>query len=492
MLKLRHIKKHFAGIRALDNVNLEVLDGEIHAILGENGAGKSTLMKIISGAYQADAGEIYFDNKAITHNSPHKSKELGISIIYQEFSLVPDLSVTENIYLGQHATTKWINWKTLNQKAEDLLRTLGFVMNVKEKISKLSVAEQQVVEIAKALSNDIKLLILDEPSAVLGSNELEKLFALLRKLRNDGVAIIYISHHLEELINLTDRITVLKDGSTVETLETKGVTKDRLVSLMVGKSISQLYPSKNPYAFYIKSISIENLTTTASKSPLSFVINKGEILGIGGLVGSGRTEILESLFSGLNSKETQVSVGGRKIALGGPGKMIKNGWGMVPEDRKRLGGILHLSILENISLLSLKKVSNTFGFINLKEEKKVVQSLITKLKIKVGKMDNPLSSLSGGNQQKVILAKWLGLDLQVLLIDEPTRGVDVGARAEIYSIIQRLADQGMYILMVSSDIDELIGLSDRIMIIRKGDIAGELHKEQFSEEVILRMAIGAN
>lgn len=492
MLKLRHIKKHFAGIRALDNVNLEVLEGEIHAILGENGAGKSTLMKIISGAYQADAGEIYFDNKAIIHNTPHKSKELGISIIYQEFSLVPDLSVTENIYLGQYVTTQWINWKTLNQKAEDLLRTLGFVMNVKGKISKLSVAEQQVVEIAKALSNDIKLLILDEPSAVLGSNELEKLFALLRKLRNEGVAIIYISHHLEELINLTDRITVLKDGSTVETLATKDVTKDRLVSLMVGKSISQLYPIKNPYAFDKESISIENLTTKASKTPLSFVINKGEILGIAGLVGAGRTEILESLFSGLNSKETQVSVGGRKIALGGPGKMIKNGWGMVPEDRKRLGGILHLSILENISLLSLKKVSNTLGFINLKEEKQVVQSLITKLKIKVGKIDNPLSSLSGGNQQKVILAKWLGLDLQVLLIDEPTRGVDVGARAEIYSIIQRLADQGMYILMVSSDIDELIGLSDRILIIRKGDIAGELHKEEFSEEVILRMAIGAN
>jgi len=491
MLKLRHIKKYFAGVKALEDVNLEVTSGEIHALLGENGAGKSTLMKVISGAHLADEGEIIFENKPLLKTSPSISKSLGISIIYQEFSLVEDLSVAENIYLGKGSSMKWLNWNHINKSAEVLLHSLGFQINVRQKVAKLSIAEQQIVEIAKALSSDVKLLILDEPSAVLGTAELAKLFVLLRSLRDRGVAIIYISHHLDELLELTDRITVLKDGRSVETVFTKDISKDDLVTLMIGRSISQMYPQKRYTALDGKQIQINNLQTVMSVEPISLILNKGEILGIGGLVGAGRTEILDSLFGNYNNR-AEIIVDNKKMVLRHPKGMIEGGWGMVPEDRKRLGGILPMSIKENISLTNLGKISNRWGFINLRKEKEIVLQLIQKLQIKIGSMDDPLASLSGGNQQKVILAKWLNVAPQVLLVDEPTRGVDVGARAEIYTIIQELADQGVYILMVSSDMDELMGLSDRIVIVRKGQLIGELQKSDFSEEIILRMALGAN
>lgn len=492
MLKLTNIQKSFSGVKALKKVNLDIRAGEIHALLGENGAGKSTLMKVISGAHLADDGDIVFEDEIITINSPSIAQALGIRIIYQEFSLVPSLTVTENIYLGQHKGTSWMQWKSLNRAAQELIHSLGFSLDVHKEVAQLSVAEQQVVEIAKALSSDVKLLILDEPSAVLGTAEVHKLFTLLRNLRDRGVAIIYISHHLEELLELTDRITVLKDGASIDTVQTAHVDKDKLVALMVGRELSTMYPKKNQSQGFDGKIAVKNLITPISNKPLSFDIYQGEILGIGGLVGSGRTEILNSLFGKLGSAAAQVQYNTESISLRSPKDIINQGWGMVPEDRKQYGGILSLSIKENISLANLNKVANRWGFINHSKEKDIVNSLIAQLQVKIGHIEDPLFSLSGGNQQKIILAKWLNLDLKVLLIDEPTRGVDVGARAEIYQIIQNLANKGVFVLMVSSDVEELMGMSDRILVIREGEVQGELYRENFSEETILRMAIGVN
>lgn len=483
MLILKNITKSFGGVRALKAVDLSVRSGEIHALLGENGAGKSTLMKIISGAYLADSGQIIIDGRIIEYNTPHLSRAHGVSIIYQEFSLIPDLTVSENIFFGRSERKGWINRKKMDGDAAALIRSLGFDIDVKKRVAQLSVAQQQIVEISKALSQEVKLLILDEPSAVLGTKEVKKLFSLLRALRASGVGIIYISHHLEELLELTDRITVLKDGSTVTTLATSSADKDKLVNLMVGRELTQLYPEKQGTLPGVEKIVVNQRYPDVAQQSMTFEIKKGEILGLGGLVGAGRTEVLESMF-GLSRRQL--------TSFRSPREAIRGGWGMVPEDRKKHGGILSLSIRDNISLANLSQIANRWGFINRRKEAEIVQALIARLRIKVSDIQSPLSSLSGGNQQKVVLAKWLNRRLNVLLIDEPTRGVDVGARAEIYQIIQQLANQGMYIVMVSSDMEELLGMSDRIMVMKNGVLQGTVVRPDFSEEKILRMAIGAN
>lgn len=490
MLQLKNITKSFGGVKALQGVDMEVRAGEIHALLGENGAGKSTLMKVISGAHQPDSGTIVMNGEQIAHNSPHVAQLHDISIIYQEFSLVPGLSVAENIYLGK-TTGPWLHWKKMNEQAAALIHSLGFDMDVTQLVSSLSVAQQQVVEIAKALTMDVKLLILDEPSAVLGTQEIQKLFALLRNLRDKGVAIIYISHHLDELQVLTDRITVLKDGKTVTTVGTGTLDKDQLVNLMVGRELSQMYPQKPASRLFDEYIHVDGLISKDVTAPLAFDLRRGEILGIGGLVGAGRTEALESLF-GLHGKVSAcISVEGEMFQPSSPRKAIQQGWGMVPEDRKKFGGLLNLSIAHNISLVNLARVSNSWGFIDTRREAQVTKELVERLQVKLGTLDDPLSSLSGGNQQKVILAKWLNRDLKVLLIDEPTRGVDVGAREGIYRIIQDLADQGVYVLMVSSDMEELMGLSDRIMVLKNGRMQGFIERPDFTEENILKLAIAS-
>jgi len=489
MLQLTKIAKSFGGVKALRDVSLDVRAGEIHALLGENGAGKSTLMKVISGAHRPDSGTFVFDGKEIAHNDPSLAKSLGISIIYQEFSLVPALTVSENIFLGSPEARGWLNISAMHDKAQGMIKSLGFHIDVSKTVSELSVAQQQVVEIAKALSLDVKLLILDEPSAVLGPTEIKQLFVVLRKLRDSGVAIIYISHHLDELMELSDRVTVLKDGHTVSTVETRTVDKDRLVQLMVGRELSQMYPPKPECREYEGEITLEIMH---HDNPISFSVRRGEILGIGGLVGSGRTEVLEEAFGLTGNRNVSRLVGGQTLVFSSPRAAVKQGWGMVPEDRKRFGGMLTQSIRDNISLSSLRKVSNRWGFIDAKKEEAVVNNLVDKLRIKLEHIHRPLSTLSGGNQQKVVLAKWLNLELNVLLIDEPTRGVDVGARAEIYQIIQDLANQGIYIVMVSSDMEELMGMADRILVMQNGTIQGHLSRPDFSEEKILRLAIGAD
>ena len=491
MLKLTNVYKSFGGVKALQGVDLEVRSGEIHAILGENGAGKSTLMKVISGAITPDAGDMEFENKLIKANNPHLSRELGISIIYQEFSLIPDLTVAENIFFGNQ-DYKWIKWAKLLNDATKLIHSLGFNIDVRKKTSELSIAQQQIVEIAKALSNSIKLLILDEPSAVLGSEEIKKLFRLLKQLREDGIGIIYISHHLEELITLTNRVTILKDGKTIDTVNTADVTKDILVSKMIGRELGQIYPAKNPNFQFSDPIEIKNLVSSYFSSPLNFEVFKGEIYGIGGLVGAGRSEVLQSLFGNFAIDTGEVKIKETSFKPKSIIGMISRGWGMVQEDRKNMGGVLERSIKENISLANLNKIANYYGFIDKKKEQLILEELVSKLRIKIGNVEDNLSYLSGGNQQKVILAKWFNRDLKVLLIDEPTRGVDVGARLEIYQLLQDLAYSGVYIIMVSSDMEELMGISDRIMMMKSGANAGVVERESFDEELLLRMAIGAN
>lgn len=492
MLQLTQIAKSFGGVHALQDVSLDVRAGEIHALLGENGAGKSTLMKVISGAHQADRGTLEFDGQEVTQNNPSLAKALGISIIYQEFSLVPALTVSENIFLGSPEARGWLHIQAMHAQASAVIESLGFDIDVRKTVSELSVAQQQVVEIAKALSLDVKLLILDEPSAVLGPAEIKQLFAVLRKLRDNGVAIIYISHHLEELLALTDRITVLKDGRTISTVETKTVDKDGLVHLMVGRALSQLYPEKPLRRPHEGELTLHNIRVPGAGEPLSLTVRKGEILGIGGLVGAGRTEVLEDAFGLTGNPNVSRQLEGETLAFSSPRNAVKQGWGMVPEDRKRLGGMLNQSIRDNISLANLKHAANRWGFIDRRKEEAMVNGLVDKLQIKLEHIHRSMSTLSGGNQQKVVLAKWLNQQLNVLLIDEPTRGVDVGARAEIYHIIQDLANQGIYVIMVSSDMEELMGMADCILVMRNGAIQGTVERTDFSEEKILRLAIGAD
>lgn len=489
-VELLHIGKSFNGVKALKDVSLRARPGEIHALLGENGAGKSTLMKVLSGAHQKDQGELKIDGQTVSIKNPEDSKQLGIGIIYQEFSLIPDLSVADNIYLNHlTAGSMWVKTNALNQRAEALLSNLGFAIDPKTRVANLSVAHQQVVEIAKALSTDVKVLILDEPTAVLAPQETQKLFTILGALKQKGVTILYISHRLEEIFQITDRITVIKDGASVKTVETKSVNQDELIRLMIGRSVESLFEQRtNPLGDEI--LRVENLSNQHLHN-VSFSMRAGEVLGITGLVGSGRTELLQAIF-GADPKgaDSRLFVAGQQTHTPNPHAGVVAGMGFVPEDRKRHGVILPMSIRENITLTNLGGVTNRFGFIRQQEEKSLADSLIEKLAIRTINPDNPVAKLSGGNQQKVAFAKWLTRRGRLILIDEPTRGVDVGAKTEIYKIINELTEAGYGILVVSSEMIEVMGLSDRILVMREGRLQGEVPKAQFSEENLMRLSIG--
>jgi ribose transport system ATP-binding protein len=489
-VELLHIGKSFNGVKALKDVSLLAKPGEIHALLGENGAGKSTLMKVLSGAHQKDQGIIKMDGKEVSIRSPEDSKRLGIGIIYQEFSLIPDLSVADNIYLS-HLTTggMWIRQRKLNRQAEALLSSLGFALDPRTQVGHLSVAHQQVVEIAKALSKDVSVLILDEPTAVLAPQETGKLFAILNTLKQKGVTIIYISHRLEEIFNLCDRITVIKDGASVKTVDTKDITQDALIRLMIGRNVESLFEERKT-VLGDEVLRVENLSN-AHLHNVSFSMRAGEVLGISGLVGSGRTELLQAIFGAdPKSAESRVFVSGKRVVTPNPVAGVGAGMGLVPEDRKRKGLILPMSIRENITIANLTSVSDRLGFIRRKREKTLSDTLIERLVIRTLHPDNPVVNLSGGNQQKVAFAKWLTRRGKLILIDEPTRGVDVGAKTEIYKIINALTREGYGVLVVSSEMIEIMGISDRILVMRNGTIQGEVQKADFSEETLLRISIG--
>ena len=489
-VELLNIAKSFGGVRALKDVSLQVQPGEVHALLGENGAGKSTLMKVLSGAHQKDRGKIIIDGREVHIRNTADSKKLGIGIIYQEFSLVPDLSVSENIFLNQLNRHFRVHWKKISGDASILIQRLGFKIDPLRKVSSLTIAEQQIVEIAKALSEKVKVLILDEPSAVLGTREIERLFAIIRGLKEQNVSVIYISHHLSEIFSIADRVTVIKDGVTVGSRYINETDKDSLIALMLGRNLGTMFEERNVLPGE-EIFSAQNVSYKDRVKDISFSVRSGEVLGFAGLVGSGRTETAEAVFAAVKKDKGTVRFKNMEVKAGSPCGTVKLGIGVVSEDRKQKGGLLDLPVSQNITITNLGSVSNRFGFLRRKREKKIADDLIERLRIKVTGRDMIVGNLSGGNQQKVAIAKWVNRNCGFLILDEPTRGVDVGARVEIYSLINELAENGMAILVISSETNELMGLCDRIIVMKNGSVQGTLSKNKFSEEQILRLAIGA-
>lgn len=483
------VKKRFGGVHALRNVSLKVKHGDVHAIVGENGAGKSTLMKILSGIYIKDGGTLQINGEEVHFTNPGQSREHKIGIIYQELALAPDLTVAENIFLDDLTSgKKIINWKELNHKASKVLSRLGFDISPEEKVANLSVAYQQMVEIAKSLARDVKFLILDEPTAVLSEREISILFSQLKLLKGQGVTILYISHRLEEIFMIADAISVIKDGESMGDLDPKNCTEDDIIAAMVGRKFENLYPELNtPQTEEI--LRVENLSTRSLLRDINLHVRKGEIIGLAGLVGAGRTEIARCLFGIDRMASGTIKKNGQPIVVHHPVDAMNHGIGLVPESRKEQGAILAQSIRENISMSRLKDVCYRFGIISHRKDKKLAEEYRQKLKIKLGSVEDPLSSLSGGNQQKVVIAKWLNTDCDVLILDEPTRGVDVGAKVEIYNVIHELAKRGFAIILISSEMVEVIHLSHRVYVMSEGNITRELIGDDITEENIMKHAI---
>lgn len=490
ILEMKNISKAFYGVQALANVDFSVLRGETHILLGENGAGKSTLVKILSGAYHKDAGEIFFDGEQIEISTPLDAQRKGISIIYQEFNLIPGLSVAENIFLGREPVkgNRLINWRVLNENAKAILNKLHADVSPTALVATLSVAEQQFVEIAKALSFGAKLIIMDEPSATLTPAEIDRLFAVIRDLKRAGVSIIYISHHLDEIFEIGDRVTVLRDGELVATDDIKNVTKDMIIRWMVGRDLTNTYPPRTTTPGEVV-LEVQNLSRRGELHDISFHLRRGEILGIAGLVGSGRTELVRALYGADPIDRGEIKLHGRTLAIKTPKESIKNGIGFLPEDRKQEGLVLEQSVKNNVTLANLVKVVKN-GIISGSAEKAAVDEYVRNLGIRTVNQQVLIKNLSGGNQQKVVLAKWLFTDSDILIFDEPTRGIDVGAKYEIYQLMNRLTEQGKSVIMVSSELPEIIGMSDRVLVLHNGRITGEYTRDQFDQELIMKNAAG--
>lgn len=488
-LEMQGICKQFSGVPVLQDVTLQVRPGEIHALVGENGAGKSTLIKILSGAYSRDAGEIFLNGQKVSIASPLDAKKLGIAVIYQEFMLAPDLSVAENILIDNLAKNhSFINWRQLRQDAKAQLEDLGFGdIPVTARVGDLSVAHQQVVEICKCLSRNAKVLVFDEPTAVLTVAEIEKLFHVIRILKEKKVSVVFISHHLNEIYELCDTVTVLKDGCCMGTYPVGQVTSGELIHRMIGRELTQMYPKRTPQIGDVV-LKVDHLYAGPQVQDVSFEVRSGEILGFGGLVGSGRTEAMRAIFGADKMGSGEITLMGQSVHFSDPKSAIGHGLGYLSENRKAQGLIVSQSIRVNTSIAALQKVLFR-GFVKKKEEKDCVQSLLAQLSTKYGSIENDASSLSGGNQQKVALAKWIFSDCRCMIFDEPTRGVDVGAKVEIYNIMNRLAQKGIAIVMVSSEMTEIIGMCDRAMVMHQGRITGELPREALSEENIIQLAM---
>ena len=488
ILELKHITKLYPGVVALNDVSLEVRRGEILALVGENGAGKSTLIKTCSGAITPTQGEIVINGKSFTGMTPQTSEQNGIGVIYQEFNLVGDLSVAENIFLGRAIRKGMvIDLKAMERESKKILDSLNIKINPKTLVKTLSVGYQQMVEIAKAVSQNAKLLIMDEPSAPLTSAEVEAMFAIVDKLKAGGVSIIYISHRLDEIFRLADRITILRDGQYVTTLNTDETNKDELVKHMVGRKLTEVYPKRDEICVKDEVIfEAVNVSGNGDKN-ISFKIHRGEVLGLGGLVGAGRTEFAELMFGMRQKTAGKFIFKGKEISPKTPKDAIELGIGLVPEDRKKEGALLGMSIRCNINMPIYQRISKG-TVINENKEEEIAQTYRKEISIKTPTLDQLVKNLSGGNQQKVILAKWLAADSELLIFDEPTRGIDVGAKQEIYTLINHLVEQGKTVLMISSEMEELMGMSDRILILAEGNMTGELNRSEFDQERIMQLA----
>ncbi len=488
ILKMENITKEFPGVKALDNVCLNVYQGQVMALLGENGAGKSTLMKILSGVYQKTSGEMYYKGQPLVVTGPKDAMEKGISIIHQELNLVEHLSIAENIFMGRFPNTNGkVNWKKMREDAAELLKRLNMDISPKTLMSSLSIGQKQMVEIAKALSFDSEIIIMDEPTDALTDTETESLFKVIEGLVKDGKSIVYISHRLGEIFEICHNITIIRDGKFIAEVPVSDIDNDKLIEMMVGRKLEDQFPyincKEDVTIFEVEEIENDVVSNVA------FKVNKGEILGVAGLMGAGRTELAKSIFGAVNCKTKKIKLNNEYINVKNEREAINSGISYVSEDRKKDGLVLGLSVGENITMASLKKFSKNM-LINKKKEKEAVEFYVNSMSIKTPTTKQRVKLLSGGNQQKIAIGKALACEPKLLIIDEPTRGVDVGAKKEIYNLINEYKQKGYGVIMISSEIPELLGISDRIMVMKDGSISGELSREEATQESILRLAIG--
>jgi len=489
LLEMKNITKIFPGVKALDEVNLTIRRGEVHALIGENGAGKSTLMKVLLGIYTPDSGEIIFKGEKIRHNSPQEALQLGISMIHQELSLVPHRSVAENIFIGREPKTRigLLSWKELNRKAAELMNSIGIEFDPEELVSRLTVSQQQMIEIARAISYQSDIIIMDEPTSALTDNEVEKLFSIIRDLKKRDVSVIFISHKLEEIFRIADRTTVLRDGQFIGVRDNRDFDKNRLIGMMVGRELKQIFPKEEvPIGEVV--LEARNLTRKGVFENISFSVREGEILGFSGLMGSGRTEVMRALFGIDKLDSGEIFYNGQKVSVNAPQTAISMGWGMVTEDRKEEGLCLVRSVKENISMASMDNYCSS-NFITRKKETSHAKKMIDMLRIKTPNHMVTANSLSGGNQQKVVIAKWLSTAPKLIILDEPTRGIDVGAKSEIHKLMTSFARKGLAVIMVSSEMPEILGMSDRIIVMFNGQLKGEFSREEASQEKIMKCSI---
>ncbi|HOV38028.1 MAG TPA: sugar ABC transporter ATP-binding protein [Spirochaetales bacterium] len=488
-LEMRGIDKSFGSVPVLKNMQLEILPGEIHALVGENGAGKSTLMKILGGVIQRDAGEIIIDNKPVEISKVRDAEKLGIAIIHQELSIIPDMTLAENIFLGNEIRTSLgiVDTKRMNQKVSDVLGKLGLAIHPTEKARGLGVGQLQLVEVAKALIHKAQLIVMDEPTSALTDREIERLFDIIRGLKNEGVSFIYISHRLDELFAICDRLTVLRDGEYIGTARIKEISFNQVISMMVGREIGDRFPRKTNKPQDVL-LEVKNLSRAGAFKNIHFSLRKGEILGIAGLMGAGRTELVRSLFGAEPADSGEIILKGTPVNIHSPKEAMQLGIGLVTEDRKLEGLFLDFAIDFNMMTTNFDALAH-YGLLQNRKVRSYAEELVQALRIKTRSVQEKVSNLSGGNQQKVVVAKWLGREPEILILDEPTRGVDVGAKREIYEIINQLSEKGVAIIMVSSELPEIVGMSDRVLVMRLGQQAGILDSP-ITQEHIMSLATG--
>lgn len=491
VLEFKDIRKSFSGVQVLNDISFSVERGKVHALLGENGAGKSTLMKILSGAYTKDGGTISFDGKEIAPKNTNDSEKLGISIIYQELNLIPEISIAENIYLHrQPEKYGFVDWKKMNRMAKEMLEKVGLKLKPQELVGRLTVAQQQMAEIAKALSKDLKLLIMDEPTSSLTDAETKTLFGLIGSLKEKGITIIYISHRMNEIFEICDSYTVMRDGSVIQSGQLQDTNLDELIKNMVGHDMSQVFPKHQP-RIGEEVLRAEHISNGAEVKEVSFYLKKGEILGFAGLMGAGRTETFKAIFGYDSRRKGDIYVKGEKVNIRSPKDAIRCGLGYVPEDRRREGLVTSLPVVDNIVMVKMENAMKK-GFYSASKAKEISSRFISSLMIKTTGIFQKCKFLSGGNQQKVVLAKWLNCDSDILILDEPTRGIDINAKSEIYQMIVDLAESGKSVIVISSELPEVIGLCDRVYVMYEGRITGQLDREELDQESIMHYAMGGN
>jgi len=495
LLEMDGIDKRFPGVQALSNTRFSLRSGEVHALVGENGAGKSTLMKILTGIHQKDKGRICYNNHEIEIPNPKSAQKFGISMVHQELNLMPELTVAQNIFIGRESRFAFkflLNESEINRKASQLFQKLKIEIDPRILVSDLTIAKQQMVEIAKALSFDSKILIMDEPTAALSETETDTLFRIIEHLREEGVGIVYISHRLEELKRISNRITVLRDGCYIETVDTKDATIDQIIGMMVGRNV---YWSTRPNLDIAKDekvLIVKNLNSNKILKDINFELKRGEILGFAGLIGAGRTELARAIFGADPIDSGEINVNGKTVKINKPADAVRHGICYLSEDRKRFGLMLEMDVRNNMAVPSLKSLSSNLGWINENQIDNISQNMIEKLKIKTPGIKQEVKYLSGGNQQKVVIGKWLIRNCDIMIFDEPTRGIDVGTKDEIYKLLQKLAEEGKSIIFISSELPEILRISHRIIVMCEGQISAQIKNENITQETIMRFATSLN